>query len=207
MLPANSNTLRYQQQHKKAIEAAASVFAKKGYHGSSTKDIASYLGIRQGSLYYYFKSKESALEEVCLMAMHDYVVQMEQLSKQDLPFQERLTLAIGAHLANYRNKTEALKVHNEQRLYLPPERRDKLKALGSRYRQQLEGILIDGALKGFVSKDLDCHFAALSLIGLCNYWGAMLTRDATLNLQDTTLKCTNLVLNGCLAEIKSPIVR
>lgn len=200
MLPGNSNTPRYQQQHKKAIEAAASVFAEKGYHGSSTNDIASSLGIQQGSLYYYFKSKESALEEVCLMAMHGYVDQMDQISKQQLPFQERLTLAIGAHLASYRNKTEALKVHNEQRLYLPPERREKLKELGSRYRQQLEEILTDGAQKGFVSKDTDCHFSALSLIGLCNYWGAMLTRDATLDLQDTTLKCTNFALSGCLAK-------
>ena len=36
------------------MEAAAHVFAERGYHGASTQDIADVLGIRQASLYYYF---------------------------------------------------------------------------------------------------------------------------------------------------------
>ncbi|MEZ5529902.1 MAG: helix-turn-helix domain-containing protein [Porticoccaceae bacterium] len=60
---------RYRQQHCRALAAAARVFAQKGFHGATTQDIASELGIKQGSLYYYFNSKETALEEVCLMAL------------------------------------------------------------------------------------------------------------------------------------------
>ena len=44
------------------IEAAARVFAQRGFHGATTQDIADVLGIRQASLYYYFPSKEGALE-------------------------------------------------------------------------------------------------------------------------------------------------
>ena len=58
---------KYQQQRVAAIRAAASVFADKGFHGATTKDIATQLGIKQGSLYYYFKSKVEALHEVCLL--------------------------------------------------------------------------------------------------------------------------------------------
>jgi AcrR family transcriptional regulator len=47
------------------VAAAAKVFAQRGYHGASTQDIADVLGIRQASLYYYFESKEAALEAVC----------------------------------------------------------------------------------------------------------------------------------------------
>ena len=36
------------------IEAAARVFAERGFHGATTQDIADVLGIRQASLYYYF---------------------------------------------------------------------------------------------------------------------------------------------------------
>lgn len=200
MNPDSQNTLRYHQQHQKALEAAASVFAEKGYHGASTQDIASHMGIRQGSLYYYFTSKEAALEEVCLTALRDYVDKMEQISTQTQPLKEKLTAAIAAHLASYRANSEALKVHNEQRLYLPEEKREKLKALGSRYRQQLEDILVEGVHSGFLNKNLDCHFAALSLIGLCNYWGAMLTRDPKLVLNEVTTKCINFALNGCLEQ-------
>jgi AcrR family transcriptional regulator len=33
------------------IEAAARVFAERGFHGTTTQDIADVLGIRQASLY------------------------------------------------------------------------------------------------------------------------------------------------------------
>ena len=56
---------KYAQKKVVAIEAAAAVFADKGFHGATTQDIASEIGIQQGSLYYYFKSKEQALQEVC----------------------------------------------------------------------------------------------------------------------------------------------
>ena len=70
----NPSTDRYAAQHQAAIRAAAAVFAEKGYYGSSTRDIAERMGIKQGSLYYYFKSKEAALSEVCLFGMQDYAV-------------------------------------------------------------------------------------------------------------------------------------
>ena len=54
------------------VDAAAKVFARRGYHGASTQDIADVLGIRQASLYYYFESKESALELVCASGVEDY---------------------------------------------------------------------------------------------------------------------------------------
>src|SRR5262249_62312629 len=51
------------------IEAAARVFAERGFHGATTQDIADVLGIRQASLYYYFPSKEGALWLVCLQCV------------------------------------------------------------------------------------------------------------------------------------------
>ena len=54
------------------IEAAARVFAERGFHGATTQDIADVLGIRQASLYYYFSSKEAALELVCLRGVEGF---------------------------------------------------------------------------------------------------------------------------------------
>ncbi|WP_461521399.1 TetR/AcrR family transcriptional regulator, partial [Porticoccus sp.] len=84
MTSLQKTSARYQQQRQRAIEAAATVFADKGFHGASTQDIASQLGIQQGSLYYYIDSKEAALEEVCLMALRGYVAQMENIIGQTL---------------------------------------------------------------------------------------------------------------------------
>ena len=64
---------KYRRRHSEIIDAAATVFARKGYHGASTKDVADRLGIRQGSIYYYVPSKEAALEEVCLIGVEGFI--------------------------------------------------------------------------------------------------------------------------------------
>ena len=61
------------------IAAAAKVFAQRGYHGASTQDIADVLGMRQASLYYYFDSKDAALEAVCASGVEDYAVRAQTI--------------------------------------------------------------------------------------------------------------------------------
>jgi AcrR family transcriptional regulator len=200
MQTTDKPTTRYTHRHERAVAAAAAIFADKGYHGASTRDIAEKLGIQQGSLYYYFKSKEAALEEVCLTALRGYVSDIESIAHQPGEVERKLKTAIAAHLATYEHNNEAMKVHNEQRLYLPKERRKELNMLGSRYRQQLEGIFCEGVSSGQLRKDIDCHFTALSLIGLCNYWGAQLLRNPTLRPEDVTENCADILLHGCLAR-------
>jgi len=192
--PQDNN--RYDQQRQRAIRAAASVFAEKGFYGASTKDIAEHMGIKQGSLYYYFKSKEDALGEVCRFGIEDYVERMKTIATSDQPFESKLMATVTSHLTSYRDKNEALKVHNDERLYLPEEKRATLKELGSSYRQLLEGIFEEGVASGALRDSLDCHFAAQAVIGMCNAWGDIIVREAELDLFDTIQKCTDMVLNG-----------
>lgn len=192
--PQDNN--RYDQQRQRAIRSAASVFAEKGFYGASTKDIAEHMGIKQGSLYYYFKSKEDALGEVCRFGIEDYVERMKTIATSDQPFESKLMATVTSHLTSYREKNEALKVHNDERLYLPEEKRASLKELGSTYRQLLEGIFEEGVASGALRDSLDCHFAAQAVIGMCNAWGDIIVRETELDLFDTIQKCTDMVLNG-----------
>ena len=47
---------------KKIIDAAYSIFYKKGYHGSTMEDISKEVGVSKASLYSYFKSKDEILQ-------------------------------------------------------------------------------------------------------------------------------------------------
>lgn len=189
-------TGKYQQQKQAAIRAAARVFAREGYHGASTTAIAAEMGIKQGSLYYYFKSKEDALVEVCLWGIRDYVHRMEDIATSEQHFEARLLATVTSHLSSYREKNEALKVHNDERLYLPELKRRKLKQLGSHYRELLEGIFVDARAAGELRPGLDCHFAAQSVIGICNAWGELIVRDPDLDVFDVIQKLTDLLLGG-----------
>ena len=192
----STDTSRYEHQRQEAIRAAAAVFAEKGFHGASTRDIAQRLGIKQGSLYYYFKSKEEALGEVCLFGIDEYVARMKTIAASEQPFEAKIMATITSHLTSYRERNEALKVHNDERLYLPAEKRATLKAMGSDYRRRLEGIFEEGIEQGAVRDDVDCHFAAQAVIGMCNAWGDLIVRDHALDLFDIIQKCADLVLNG-----------
>ena len=191
-----TGTHKYEQQRHTAIRAAATVFAEKGFHGACTKDIAERMGIKQGSLYYYFKSKEEALGEVCLYGIQDYVEHMATIADSEQPFEAKLIATVTSHLSSYRERNEALKVYNDERLYLPKARRSRLKELGSDYRQRLEGIFEAGKESGAVRQSVDCHFAAQAVIGMCNAWGDLIVRDSDLELFDVIQKCTDLLING-----------
>ena len=202
-MTTGAESSRYEHQRQQAIRSAAAVFAEKGFHGASTRDIAERMGIKQGSLYYYFRSKEEALGEVCLYGIEDYVERMKTIAASDQPFEAKLMATITSHLTSYRERNEALKVHNDERLYLPEDKRAKLKELGSSYRQLLEAVFEEGANAGVLRDSIDCHFAAQAVIGMCNGWGDIIVRDPDLDLFDLIQKCTDLVLNGFVERRKT----
>ena len=123
---------------------------------------------------------------------------MQKICARDLPFEAKLLAILTSHLTNYSQKSNAMKVHNEERLYLPAERRVRLKQLGTTYRRLLETTLREGIEQQAVRADTDTHFAAYSIIGLCNYWGAVLYRDESVGVYETIEQCMDLILNGTL---------
>lgn len=187
---------KYAQKKVVAIEAAAKVFAEKGFHGATTQDIAQEMGIKQGSLYYYFKSKEQALQLVCEYVFGLYVQRMQKICAKSQPFEAKMLAIVTSHLSQYRQKNNAMKVHNDQRLYLPKESRVLLKELGSNYRNLLEQTLLEGIEQKAVRADVDTHFIAYSIIGICNSWGANLVRDDQLDLFEVIEQCADFILLG-----------
>lgn len=193
---ANTLAKTYQDKRSDAILAAAAVFAEKSYHGASTSDIAARLGIKQSSLYYYFSSKDEALEEVCILAMQNNIQGVESAIAEQQGFENCLRAMIRFHLQGYRGCSEALKVHNEQRFHLPEERRERIKKDGQRYREILQDLFEEQVKAGALASATDCLFAAQSVIGLCNAWGARIARDEQIDLEDLSHKCAQLILQG-----------
>jgi len=192
----STHTEKYETQRREAVRSAAAVFAEKGYHGSSTRDIAEHMGIKQGSLYYYFKSKEDALSEVCLYGMQDYVERMKSISASKQTFEAKLVATVTSHVTKYHDKNEALRVYNAERLYLPESKRKKLKELGTGYRQQLEEIFEAAVRDGSIRSSIDCRFAAHAVIGMCNSWGEFIARHPDMDLFQIIENCVDLLING-----------
>ncbi len=61
------------ERHRAILEAAASLFAERGYAATSVRDIGERVGLLGGSLYHYIKSKE-----LLFIKIHDTALQVAE---------------------------------------------------------------------------------------------------------------------------------
>jgi AcrR family transcriptional regulator len=60
-----------QERRKEILDAALAVFAEKGYHAANVSDVAAQAGVSQGTIYWYFESKDELLTAAVLSFMED----------------------------------------------------------------------------------------------------------------------------------------
>src|SRR5262245_47183554 len=108
MAVASSQARKLSPRRRSAeiIDATARVFAEKGFHGASTQDIADVLGIRQASLYYYFPSKEAALEVVCARGIEGVLEAANAIAAGPGGASEKLAGLIRSHLLPLTDKAD-----------------------------------------------------------------------------------------------------
>jgi TetR/AcrR family transcriptional regulator, cholesterol catabolism regulator len=157
---------RQLRRRREIMDAAAAVFAKKGYHAATTRDIADSLGMQPGSLYYYFESKEAALEEICRIGGSEFGDHIEAILKTDMPTREAIRSAIGNHLQGDRRHYVTCFAHN--RRFLPADVVPEMNRFARRYSKLWEDMLRRGIGRGEVPAGLDCRLAATAAVALCN---------------------------------------
>ena len=147
------------------MDSAAAVFAARGYHAATTKDIADKLGLRAGSLYYYWESKEAALEEVCRLGGQEFAANMAALVLDRRPAVELVRDGIRQHLNS--DKLNYVTCFVFQRRFLPARLQPELNESAKLYVRQWEELIRRGVKSGEFHRHLDPRivaFAALSLV-------------------------------------------
>jgi AcrR family transcriptional regulator len=150
------------------IEAAARVFAERGYHGATTQDIADVLGIRQASLYYYFPSKEGALELVCIKGVEGFFEAAKAIARGPGTPGGRLEKLIKSHLSPLLDRSDFVRVFLNERQHLPAESRRKIGKWSRGLERIFEDVLKEGVRTGEFRPDLDTRLATLAILGMAN---------------------------------------
>lgn len=150
------------------IDAAASVFAERGYHGASTQAIADVLGMRQASLYYYFASKEAALQLVCEKGVDAFVDSAEAIAAGGAAPLDKLHALIVSHLAPNETKPDYVRVFINERRYLPEASRRRIGRKSRRIERCFEDAIRAGIADGSISADTDVRTVMLAVLGMCN---------------------------------------
>lgn len=178
------------------VDAAARVFAERGYHGTSTQDIADTLGMRQASLYYYFRSKEAALELVCEHGVAGFVEAAEAISATKLPPPQKIELLIAQHLAPTETRRDYVRVFINERRYLPKAARKRIGRASRRLENIFQAVIDAGISDGSFDASVDPRLATLALLGMCNAvinWRPQETNGRTTHVAD---QFTALALGG-----------
>jgi TetR/AcrR family transcriptional regulator, cholesterol catabolism regulator len=157
--------------HRRAaeiVEAAAQVFAERGFHGATTQGIADVLGIRQSSVYYYIESKEDALEKVCLRGVEGVLAEANEILRSPGSPKHKLKALIVAHLMRIRDHFMFVKVFIEQRKHLPDVSRHRVGKMSRDLELIFEKVLRDGVKLGEFRADVDPHIVTFAILGMEN---------------------------------------
>ncbi|CAI8784263.1 hypothetical protein EMIT0194P_180102 [Pseudomonas serbica] len=141
-MPDRATADKFSRRRLDILMAAASVFAEKGFHGCRTQDIADRLNLKQASLYYYFPTKKSALEAVCLYAVEEATNRVRQITQATgAALARQIQDVIHAYLHDLDAHRDCMIVLAEHRRYLGPEHQVAVRAQTREYRALLQQML------------------------------------------------------------------
>ena len=177
------------------IDAAARVFAERGFYGASTQDIADVLGIRQASLYYYLPSKEAALEIVCTRGVDDFHKAAKAIAAGPGTAREKLTSLIRAHITPILDRRDFVKVFLTQRQFLPDKRRRRIGKVGREIEQLFETVLREGMRSGEFSSRINPRLITLAVLGMANAVVLWYGKEA-FSIEQVGNEFSDLILRG-----------
>ena len=188
------------RRSSEVLGAAAQVFAQRGYHGASTQDIADVLGMRQASLYYYFGSKEAALEAVCADGVEDYARRAQAILRGPGTAAEKVAQLVFHHLAPMLERLDYTLVFLRERRFLPGAARKRIRAVEKRYERLIQRIIEQGIDSGEFRADLDARMATLALLGLGNSAALWLGHEPGATLERITQSYVELLVRAFRRE-------
>jgi AcrR family transcriptional regulator len=178
------------------LEAAARLFAQRGFGGTNLQDIADSLGISRPALYYYFKSKEeilaSLVEEVTVFSGHQAT---ELAAKADFNPSETLRQMAFNHAKWLLEHTVQFRVVDRTENDLPAATRrthDKAKrALLDNFTRTIERGIELGHFR-----PVDAAVAAFSIIGMCNWTAWWFMPEGRVPLGEVAQSIADLAVAG-----------
>ena len=196
------------KQNKKSliIEAAAKVFANRGYSGTLMADIAAEAGIGKGTIYEYFPSKEGLF-----FAVFEWFVQITKaeakisISALGGSASERLKALNDALLRSWLDMLDMYSLVMEfWSASASSQMRQRFKLAfreGYRdFRQIVSALIRDGVEAGEFQPEVDAESVAAALVGA---WDALLLQawfDEGFDPLTTSRKFMNVLINGLISK-------
>jgi AcrR family transcriptional regulator len=188
------------------IDAAAGLFDRHGFHGTSMDDIAVAVGIRKPTLYHHVRGKDEILyfihEEFIDLAARRHAARAGTPMAPDQQLLEIMTDIL-----------EVIESHNSHvRVFfdnyreLRPEDHEALSAKRHAYSAAVEQVIRDGVASGEF-RDVDPRLTTLALFGACNWAYTWFNPEGKLRPREIAYTFWSLFLVGLVPPDERPAPR
>lgn len=159
-----AKTRRSNNRIQPLLDAAASLFATRGYKETTLRDIGARIEMLPGSVYYHFASKQELLLAVYEQAVNGIALQVETaVSAYSEPWQ-KLEAAVLAHVESIVDENDYARVMVGVTPGKVPEIKQEITALRDSYEQLFTRLVEQLPLKADVNRTL----FRLMLLGALN---------------------------------------
>lgn len=184
-------------RRRKLLAGAARLFRRKGFHATSTRDIAAAAGMKSGSPFYHFASKQALLFAVMqegmrsALARQHQALQKAQLSEQDP--RALLAVLIRNHMQVLVGPgSDFIPVMLYESRSLAPRQRAELALLRRRYEADWVPVLEALAQAGRLAADV--RLSRLLIFGALNWAAQWYDRRGAASLDQVTQAALELFL-------------
>ncbi len=155
---------RVGNKRERIITAAAKLFGERGYHNSTTADIAVAAGVAAGTIYIYFSSKEELLVAVFEEFLGKHMDRLREGVAREATPQAKLQCLLQLGLELMQGNPDSARIFLSQLR----QSTDMIKAVSKRssraYKDIIEEVLREGVSSG-LCRDVSVHATATMLFG------------------------------------------
>ena len=185
--------VRYELRQSELVDAAAGVFADRGYDSTPVHELAQQIGLAAGGIYHYFGSKEQLLIAICDELVDPLLARARDLLEEqaDATPEARLRALVAVWVAHVVDHRDHMLVFQQERHQI--ERGAQWEGV-RRARKEFER-LVEQVLADVVSGE-DRRVVLSALLGMVNHTAQWFDPRGRLDAGDVADGYVALVLGG-----------
>lgn len=150
------------------VRAAGRLFAERGYHGTSMRDLGKELGLLGSSLYSHVSSKQDLLVEVVEEGAALFDASARKALDTEGTAADRLRALIAGHVDVVVDNIEVARTFLNEAKMLEPEYRSRIVSARDHYEQAFRDTIKDGIADGSFRPDVDAKTASIFILSILN---------------------------------------
>jgi len=178
------------------IAAAGRLFAERGYHGTSMRDLGRELGMLGSSLYAHVDSKQDLLVAVVEQGARLFQESAAAALAFEGTARDRLQALIRGHVGVVLASQDVVRTFLNEARMLDDEHRSRVIAARDSYEQAFREVLVSGIAEQSFREDVDPKIASIFILSILNALERWYRPDGELDSDALTESLVEFVESG-----------